>query len=301
MTPWSAHLQDGALAIFLFHGVVSRPASPVRNYTRKHLPLDEFAGIIADLTAHGTPLSMPDVVAHTAQGTPWPRRAFAVTFDDGFRNNYALAAPVLADRKVPATFYVTTGFIESNGASWIDLIEFAVERTAAVRLDIAAIGIRGRWVTPAEKRALLDDVRRAVKTDRTIDPYAVVAEIWQQTGVSELEVDPELDQKMTWDEVRALAADPLFTVGGHSHTHRIMEFLPQPELEDEVATSMRLLAANVPGRIDHYSYPEGLAHCYSDRVIELLRRHGIRCAPSAEHGVNAPAADLFRLKRVMVA
>jgi peptidoglycan/xylan/chitin deacetylase (PgdA/CDA1 family) len=301
MMVWSSHLRDDALTIFLFHGVVSRSSGEVRNYTRKHLPLDEFAGIIRDLRAHGTPLSMPEVVAYSQARAPWPARAFAITFDDGFRNNHALAAPVLSDLRVPGTFYVTTDFIDSNGASWIDLIEFAVERTPVVRLDVPAIGLSGSWTTPTEKRALLDRVRHAVKTDRRVDPAEIVAAIWRQTGVTALDPDPELDQKMSWNEVRALASDPLFTVGGHSHTHRILEFLPQPELEREVETSLSLLGAHLPGRVEHYSYPEGLAHCYSDRVIELLRGHGIRCSPSAEPGVNAPGADLFRLKRVMVA
>jgi hypothetical protein len=57
---------------------------------------------------------------------------------------------------------------------------------------------------------------------------------------------------------------------------------------------------NLDVAIEHYSYPEGLANCYSDRVIDLLRRQGIVCAPSAEHGVNRVGDDLFHLKRIMV-
>ena len=65
---------------------------------------------------------------------------------------------------------------------------------------------------------------------RSIDPYGVAAEIWEQLDVDRMQPDPDLDQKMTWAQVRALAGDPLFTVGGHSHTHRILEFLSDEEL-----------------------------------------------------------------------
>ena len=56
-----------------------------------------------------------------------PRNAYAITFDDGFENNYSLAAPILDDFNLPATFYFSTDFIENNSMSWIDKIEYCVE------------------------------------------------------------------------------------------------------------------------------------------------------------------------------
>ena len=105
---------------------------------------------------------------------------------------------------------------------------------------------------------------------------------------------------MSWAQVRELSQNSLFTIGGHSHTHRILEYLDQTALKNEIALSLEILRKNLDTEIEHYSYPEGLEHCYSDRVIAALRDHGIICAPSAEHGLNHPGADLFRLKRIMV-
>lgn len=52
--------------------------------------------------------------------------------------------------------------------------------------------------------------------------------------------------------------------------------------------------------IYHYSYPEGLSHHYNETVIAALKARGIRCSPSAIHGLNPPQVDLFHLHRVMV-
>jgi hypothetical protein len=52
--------------------------------------------------------------------------------------------------------------------------------------------------------------------------------------------------------------------------------------------------------IVHYSYPEGLAHCYSDEVISCLQKHGITCSPTAIEGTNDVKTDLFNLKRITV-
>jgi peptidoglycan/xylan/chitin deacetylase (PgdA/CDA1 family) len=116
-------------------------------------------------------------------------------------------------------------------------------------------------------------------------------------GTGAFRPDPELDAKLTWDEVRELDAIEGFTVGGHSHTHRILSHLSPAELDAELDRSLELLGGALGRPVGHYSYPEGLAHCYSDAVIAALRERGVICCPTAEPGVNPPGADLFRLRR----
>ena len=299
-TDYSTFLEDGAFAIFTFHGVIRRQRHAIRNYTRKHLEVDAFVAILRDLQAHGAPVSLPEIVAATRAAQPLPTRAFAVTLEDAFRNNYTTAAPVFDDLGIPATFYVTTGFIESNSPSWTDMIEYAVEQVGSLHIDASLPAYAGSYETREQKIALLNRIRDGVKADPNVDPYQFAHAVWRQLGVSDMQHDPELDEKLSWSELAELSRHPLFTIGGHGHTHRILEYLEQPELEREIATSVGTLRAKLDLAIEHYSYPEGLRHCYSDRVIAVLRRHHIVCAPSAEHGVNSLGDDLFHLKRVAV-
>jgi peptidoglycan/xylan/chitin deacetylase (PgdA/CDA1 family) len=300
MNDFSTFLSDDAFAIFLFHGVIPQQRHHIRNYTVKHLARERFAAILRDLDDHGNAVSLPDIVQATVNGKKLPKRAFAITFDDGFENNYSVAAPVLDDFRVPAMFYVTTGFIESNGSSWIDLIEYSVEQAEKFQLSLTHAELCGTYNSREEKIELLNRIRQVVKNDASIDPYEFAAEVSRQIGVRMEEPDPDLDQKMSWTQVRKLAENCLFTIGGHSHTHRILEYLSQSELEDEISLSLEKLKTNLDAPIEHYSYPEGLAHCYSDRVIGALRGRGIVCAPSAEHGINRVGDNLFHLKRIMV-
>jgi peptidoglycan/xylan/chitin deacetylase (PgdA/CDA1 family) len=292
-------LQDGQLAIYLFHGVTLPHGCRIRNYTRKHLELDYFASVIRRLKANGNAVSMEQVRRCYEEGEQLPPRAFAITFDDGFQNNLTVAAPLLAEERVPATFYVTTGFIDSNRMGWIDRIEFAVEtRTkGALRLPWGERQFDG----DDERRELLNEIRVRVKRDPQMDNDALASDIQQQLGQPvTFTSDHPLDRKLTWKETSELAADPLFIVAGHSHTHRILEYLDDQALADELDTSLRLLREKAGIVSHHYSYPEGLSFCYSDRVIAALQARGTRCCPSAEDGVNAPGTDLFRLKRIMV-
>ncbi len=105
---------------------------------------------------------------------------------------------------------------------------------------------------------------------------------------------------MTWRELAEFAALPGMSVGGHSHTHRIMSFLDRTELEHEVDLSLNLLNQHAGIETSHYSYPEGLAHCYSDEVIEVLKSRGIDCCPTAIDGMNPASSDTFHLRRIPV-
>ncbi|MSO93928.1 MAG: hypothetical protein EXQ86_11095 [Rhodospirillales bacterium] len=296
---YAAKLADDGLCIFLFHGVVERSPYQVRNYTRKHLEKNAFARVLRSLQARGVPVSLELVIQHHQTGTPLPPRAFAITFDDGFENNLTVAAPVLDDFGIPATFYMTTDFIERNRMSWTDRIEWAIEQVSAATLRLPW-GTRA-FKTAAEARAVLDEIRGHAKQDRSIDPNVLATDIQRQLGFPETwSSDDPLDRKLDWRQVKQLAADPLFTVGGHSHSHAILSFLAPEALDREIDESCRLLDEKAGLAPRHYSYPEGLAHCYSDLVIARLKAKGVVCCPTAEPGLNDHRTDLFRLLRINV-
>lgn len=294
-------LTDGGLAIFLFHGVIEKRRGQVRNYTGKHLLRSRFRQVLDDLMRVGAPMSMDEVVEHWRAGRPLPPRAFAITFDDGFENNVSVAAPILRELRLPATFYVTTSFVEGNRMSWVDRIEHCLEAVPAGSVQLPWHGSPRPFGDAPGKIALLQDIRTRAKTDPRVDPEALADTVVAQCGgpAAACSDDP-LDRKMSWAQVRELAEDPLFSVGGHSHGHRILSFLEPQELHEEIDTSLELLALRAGVRPRHYSYPEGLEWCYSEQVSEALRRRGVVCCPTAEDGVNALGDDLFRLRRITV-
>lgn len=295
------HLSADRLAIFLLHGVHDGGTWKVRNYNRKHLEAGYFRRFLERLLEKGRPLSMDDVILHHRENRPYPQNAFAITFDDGFRNNLTVAAPILRELGVPATFYVTSGFVEENGMSWIDRIEECIETAWPGRIKLPWKDETFRISAPADGIALLDEVRRKVKSDPSVDVDGLIAGIARQCGIpAPVESESVLDRKLTWEEARRLAGMPGFIVAGHSHRHGILAFLDQAALEVEIDTSLRLMRERAGLVPNHYSYPEGLAHCFDERVIAVLKRRGIECCPTAMPGANLPGDDLFRLRRILV-
>ncbi|KKL25278.1 hypothetical protein LCGC14_2406910 [marine sediment metagenome] len=135
---YSKHLSKDAFVIFLFHGVIEKDDYEFRNSGRKHLQAGYFRGILKDLLEYGSPITMDDVVSINKQEKRLPHNLFAITFDDGFENNYSVAVPILKELKIPATFYITTDFVSRNQMSWIDRIEYCLNKIKAgkeVRID----------------------------------------------------------------------------------------------------------------------------------------------------------------------
>ena len=291
---------DGSLTIFLFHGVIEAQRHRVRNYTRKHLPAVEFRAMMEEVGRKGHALSMDDVAGICRSGQPFPKGAFAVTFDDGFENNLTIARPILDHLGIPAMVYVTSRFIDENGMSWIDRVEYCLEAVRSGQLQLPWSPAPSTFANDQDKIALLNDIRHHVKSTPSLNVDAFVGDIFRQLDCEEVHAsDDQLDRKMTWDQVRSWPAGG-FLVGGHSHTHAILSFLRPAGLRHEIETSLSMLKTNAGLATSHYSYPEGLAHCFSEDVIKELKAHDIVCCPTAIDGINPPGTDPFHLRRVMV-
>ena len=80
-----------------------------------------------------------------------------------------------------------------------------------------------------------------------------------------------------------------------------MSFLDPERLEHEISRSLELLREKAGVFPKHYSYPEGLQHCYSSAVILALKKQGVVSSATAISGLNTFSDSPFHLKRIMVA
>jgi peptidoglycan/xylan/chitin deacetylase (PgdA/CDA1 family) len=246
---------------------------------------------------------MDQVLQYLEQKEPFPPNSFALTFDDGFENNFSVAEPILKRYSVPAMIYLTTDFISRNSMSWIDRIEFAVELTKKQSIYSDWCNSSFTLNNSENRIQFLSAVRKHVKSTRTCNPNEFADKLCLELGFPDIASsnDP-LDKKLSWKQIRDIGQSSKYlSFGGHSHTHAILSFLSSDELNYELDTSLDLMTNNGGLKTIHYSYPEGLKHCYSKDVIQELKKRGIKCCPTAIAGVNSELTDPFHLTRVMVA
>lgn len=298
---YSKFLKKKSVTIFLFHGVIDKNPFKIRNYTKKHLKKSRFIQILDDLNTKGSCISLDEIFLTSKKKRDFKDYSYAITFDDGFYNNFKIAAPILKKRKLSATFYITTSFIEKNEMSWIDKIEYMIEKEKNNK-NIYIFKKRFKILNNEKsKMNFLNSVRFLAKR-RPTNFNNLVLKIKKQ-----LKFDGKLsnlnniiDKKMNWNQVKKLNKSKYFTIGGHTVNHSILSFLNDNEAKKEIFNSINEIKRKTKINVKHFSYPEGLSFTYGKREINLLKKKGVILCPSANFGINNKKSDLFNLKRIFV-
>ncbi len=125
------------ILVLAYHGFTDVREHPgIENSHGKHLDIERFRRQVAYLKAHYNVVPLERVVNCYAGTERLPPYSVAITIDDGYESVYRLAYPVLQEYRVPATVFVTTGFVEGREPLWTDRLEYALTATSAARLEL---------------------------------------------------------------------------------------------------------------------------------------------------------------------
>ena len=200
-------------------------------------------------------------------------RFVMITFDDGYRDNYTNAYPILKSYGVPATFFITTGFLDVPKVPWWDEIAWIVRSSKLEALDV------NPWtVTPV----LFDEPHREFAINRLLSIYKALPGTATedyisfladklQTGRIPNRIANEL--WMTWNMIREMKNNGM-TFGGHTVNHPIMANLPPDEQDYEIKECRRRLVEELGEPLVAFSYPVGGPKSFNGHTRAALVRHG---------------------------
>jgi peptidoglycan/xylan/chitin deacetylase (PgdA/CDA1 family) len=246
-----------------------------------------------------TALPLDDMVDAIHAGRPLPPRAVAITFDDGYLDNFTHAYPLLRAEGLPATFYVTTGTIDGGPPLWTAKLRFMVRTTTRRQIVLpAALGAPAELPDAAARQALFTRLIVALKNVpseercRLVDVLADAFDVHDFTPLARI--------MMTWEQLREMSRNGM-TIGAHTVSH---PNLPRTEVEEqtrEVCGSRDTIAAELRVPVAHFSYPNGRGASHvNETVREVVRRAGFRSAVTSLAGPVAAGADPWGLRRVGV-
>lgn len=289
--------------ILLYHGVYdAKLDTGPRNRSGKHISSDRFRAEMHHLARTRPLVSMADIAAAHTGGQPLPENAVAISFDDGFLNNYLQAWPILEEFGVPATIYVATGFIGTGRMVWSDRLENAFLDTGLDALDIAIGNIRLNYplTNTNERVAAFLDVKAQCKRLPNDAKDSVIETVAQALGASPSSDHP-LYAFMDWQHIREMNKSDLISFGAHTIDHISLAKVAETEMRRQIDTSVRRLADELGEPSPFFSYPEGQSHDYNDAVIAYLRQRGFDHCPTAIDGGNdTTTTDPFHIRRIMV-
>lgn len=215
-------------------------------------------------------------------------RRVAITFDDGYRDVHEIAWPLLRERGMPATVFVSSGLLDGLVAPWWDELAWLNGTARASREglppapahDWTALPVYGE-LDPASVETLLD--RLSAEHGRPRLAPADTAGEW-----------------LRWDDVRDLHAGGI-EIGAHTETHPVLSTLDADRQRAEVERSIERIADELGARPRLFAYPVGGRDCFDETSRRVVREAGIELAFSFYGGFGRRRAwDPFDVPRVSV-
>jgi peptidoglycan/xylan/chitin deacetylase (PgdA/CDA1 family) len=274
----------GVGVILTLHHV--RPPRPDRFQPNRLLEVTPrfLERVLALLRRSAIDIISLDEMARRLRERDFSRRFVCLTFDDGYRDNLAHAYPILKAAGVPFAIYVPTSFPDRLGELWWLVLEAVIAKNTRIGLVIDGANRTFDCGTVADKRALYDELYwwlRARPSEEAL--RAVVRDL---AACYDVEVASFCDELcMSWQEIAALAADPLVTIGAHTVNHVALAKLPEQSVRAEMDLSRTVIEAALGTAPAHFSYPYGDGGSAGAREFAIAAELGFTTAVTTRPGV----------------
>jgi peptidoglycan/xylan/chitin deacetylase (PgdA/CDA1 family) len=252
-------------------------------------------------------LTLEELDAQVQDGGPWRESAAFVTFDDGYRDNFDAAVPILREFKVPATFFIPTEFFESAKLPWWDYVAFVIKKTETrwlnlkrcQRGDDRPISID---LNNVSRRAATAIIVRAFLDETIDDERWFLEQLSMEAGIEVNESHLNLALFMSWDQVRQLInSGEGLTIGSHAHSHKILARLSNLSQQHELSLSKQVLERRLGREVLALAYPYGWPGTYNAVTKLTAKETGYRLGFSSREGVNRRSSfDPLEINRLGV-
>ena len=281
-------LTKSQVGILLYHSVSPSHA----NWNLKPLNPPSFERQMEYLRQNYEILPLDRLVQYIRQGTPLPEKAVVITFDDGYKDNYLYAYPILVKHGIPATIFITTGHIGSSKLFWFDEVKYLVQLTPLNQLDLDELGsyplrteadrFRNSLIISRKLRKLPEESKRGL--------------IGKLINTCQVDIPDNLGEALflSWDEVREMSEDGI-SFGAHTVTHPVLTNLPLERARWEIVQSKKDIEEELGKEVTAFAYPFGL---FNAEIAGLVKESVFTSAVTTESELVNRMANPYELPRI---
>jgi peptidoglycan/xylan/chitin deacetylase (PgdA/CDA1 family) len=287
--------------ILMYHQVLD-----VKHNRENHLPLgmvtleNTFAEQMGYLREHSNVISLDQLVNCLRDKKRLPPRSVVITFDDGWRDNYLFAFPILRKYDLPAAVFLSTDYIGTSRIFWFHLVNLILQTQALTSQKMVDILNRFEQISPEKKRGIAESLAYPdvfINELKKIRPQIQEKIITEMLSASDVRMGKSDKRRMTlgWDEIREMGENRI-CFGSHAGSHRILTHLGPDQIRKELTESKKIIEEKTKRPVSFFAYPNG---DYTPQIKELVKETGYLCACAVEGtGKKEYEMDLFALPRI---
>jgi peptidoglycan/xylan/chitin deacetylase (PgdA/CDA1 family) len=284
-------VRDGA-TILLYHAVIQKPLEVLdwvfvgeQRFREQMLYLKRHCRVV--------PLRDLPAVIHSGARPP----IVALTFDDGFQNNYSVAFPILQELGLPATIFLATDLVDSDDTVWFCRINDALSRTSKKKLEWD--GETYDLSTPrarAEAHALLQLSTKKLQHLEVLDRTARLSAALGDRATRSIPRGSPY-RMLESHEIREMTDSGLIEFGAHGCSHAILSGLSEPARKHEIVASIAAVERLTRSPCKLFAYPNGRASDYGSFDLTALREKQIEVAVTTIRGPNDSSVPTLEMRR----
>ncbi|MCJ7443531.1 MAG: polysaccharide deacetylase family protein [Methanotrichaceae archaeon] len=277
------------LLILIYHGVGQNQ----ENWMHPSINEKIFETQINYIKRRYKVISLKSLVSLNQEKKPLPKKAAIITFDDGYKNIYKYAYPILRKYNIPATIFLTTGVIGTGDLLWWDKISYIIWKTdcRSIEFDSGMISLE----SVKERSEFCFTLTEKLKGYPNNKKFDLIEDIGRSLDVK---VPSDIGKKiyLSWSEIIEMNSDG-FEMGSHTISHPILTKIALKDADYEIANSKRDIEHKIKANVVSFSYPNGLPGDYNAEIINLLKENGFKCAVTSTLQEPQFEGGLFELAR----
>ncbi len=212
------------------------------------------------------------------------KKTIAITFDDGYENNYTNAYPLLRKFGFPATMFIISQCVENdNAVTWYDYLDFIKQDLNVSQLQ------NGKFKTIAE-------LKRYIQTINIEQRKTLFAEIEKQIDIKNYiaKLPREFWKLMNTQQLRELSDSGLIEIAAHTHNHPNLGDIKVEDAKQEVTQCKQLLEGVIQKEVRSIAFPDG---SYTDEVKKVCVDAGYKNLLAVDYRCASDAKDKTILPR----
>jgi peptidoglycan/xylan/chitin deacetylase (PgdA/CDA1 family) len=274
------------ITVLMYHRILEDAECVDYPFPSLVMPRSLFEAQVDWLAEHTRVLPVSDALGQAHESSSSLKPLVCLTFDDGYVDNFEIAAPILEARGLRGTFFITAGAVEARKPLWYDQaaamwISFGREKIRqrlgeGGNTDVSGFPTREAWIEWL--KALPNNRRTSIMTmlEKEVNDSALPCPL------------------MTANQVRQLTEQG-HEVGSHTLWHPILTSMAEDERRNEIEGARKLLQEWTKREVTGFCYPNG---DFDAEVIRLLDEAGHGYACTTQPGRNDRGTDPFQLRRI---
>lgn len=293
------------LLIIMYHRIL--PSSDIRAKQEEPGMLvtpETFKSHLITLSEYFEFVSLADWIERKNNGLDLPDKACAITFDDGWKDNYEFAFPILKEQKVPATIYLVSDMMNTDKVFWPERLTYTLALIANEHAHLWShpclawlkekkCGYQFNQIPPTKDQA--SEIIQNAKDLTDDEIQRRLDSIYKELELTENhESDAAL---LNWKQAKEMMDSGIFEIGSHTCNHiRLNKHIDKETLKKEIINSKQTLESKLGVDVKTFCYPNG---DYTDQAIDVVKNEYI-AAVTTESGWNNSESPDYTLQRIAV-